>query len=82
MKITVTSTTKRVEINGLPTRVWEGHTESGTPVHCFIACIAVPVDHDAAEFERDLLECDQPSAELQDIPERLSLSVRRGPIQL
>lgn len=42
MKITLESTSKIVELNGVPARVWEGKSESGIPCHAFITRIAVP----------------------------------------
>jgi len=44
MKITIESTTKIVELNGIRTRVWEGKSENGTKVHAFIARVAIPID--------------------------------------
>lgn len=73
MKVTIESTTKMVHLNGVPTRVWEGKTESGIPVHCFITRIAVKKDQPATEFEKELLECKAPSPEVQAIPARLIL---------
>lgn len=75
MKITVESTEKLVTLNGVPARVWEGQTESGTPVHCFITRI-VPVTHDQqqlAEFERELKEQRKPSVVAEAIPLRMIL---------
>lgn len=77
MKITITSTTRIVELNGVPARIWEGHTEGGVAVYCYITRIAV--DRGAAtqeqlkEFERDLQEHAPPSADVQAIPPRLIL---------
>jgi hypothetical protein len=73
MKITLESTTKTVELNGVPARLWEGKTERGTPVFAFIALIgastedvpAVPASVAeaalSAEFEADLRECKAPT---------------------
>lgn len=66
MKITIKSTTKIVELNGVPARVWEGQTESGIKVHCFVTRIAI--DHDelkAYEFEKELLETTPPSTKIE-----------------
>jgi hypothetical protein len=41
MKITLESTAKIVEFNGLPARIWEGKTEGGIACHAFITRIAV-----------------------------------------
>ena len=73
MKVTLESTTKTVHLNGIPARVWEGHTESGIPLHAFITRIACDLDADAAEFERDLNDCRPPSAEIAAYPARLVL---------
>ena len=61
MKITIENTDKLVElaIGGaqVPARVWQGETESGVQVHCFVTRIAVPLDAPAEvqeQFEREL----------------------------
>lgn len=68
MKIKIESTTKIVTVNGVPARIWEGKTESGISVHCYVTRIAVARDADASEFERELQEHKAPSAEIQAIP--------------
>jgi hypothetical protein len=73
MKITIESTSKTVELNGLPSRIWEGHTDSGIPVHCFITRIAVHENQDCTEFEKELQEHRKPSFELAAIPLRMIL---------
>lgn len=77
MKITIENTTKIVElcIDGrlVPARIWEGRTESGIPVHCYVTRIAVHKDEDAAGFERELKEQRAPSAAVEAIPLRLIL---------
>lgn len=73
MKITLESTDKLVDLNGIPARVWEGQTESGIRVHAFITRIAVHRDDDTSEFERDLQEHRAPSPEVALIPLRLIL---------
>lgn len=73
MKLTIENTTKVVELNGVPARIWEGHTESGIPVHCYITRVAVHNDHDHTQFERELAEQRTPSADVQAIPLRLIL---------
>ena len=77
MKITVENTSKRVVLKTdrgeVEARIWEGHTESGIPVHAFITRIACDLDADAAEFERDLNDCRPPSAEIAAYPARLLL---------
>ena len=71
MNIQIHSTEKIVELNGVPARVWEGVTESGIPVHCFITRIAVSKDQDTTQFEAELQEHAAPSAEIQSYPLRL-----------
>jgi len=73
MKIKIESTRKIVHLNGVPARIWEGKTESGIPVHCYITRIAVSHDQDASEFERELQEHRPPSVEVEAIPLRLIL---------
>jgi hypothetical protein len=72
MKITIESTGKIVQVNGVPAR-WEGRTDSGIPVHCFVTRIAVHNDADHSQFERELQECREPSADVAAIPLRLIL---------
>jgi len=71
------STTKIVELveGCVPVyvRIWEGHTESGIPVHAYIARVAAPQDADQSQFQRELQECRAPSAAVDAIPLRLIL---------
>jgi hypothetical protein len=65
MQIELHSTSKIVMIDGVEARVWEGHTKSGIPCHCFIARIAIDESqpetvHD--QFKQELKECRKPSA--------------------
>lgn len=63
MKVTLESTTKIVELNGVPARLWEGKTDTGIAVHAFITRIAVDKDEpDTQQFETELRECIPPSA--------------------
>ena len=71
MKITIETTSKIVEVNGVPARIWEGHTESGIPVHCYVTRTAVHRDEDASQFERELEAQRAPSADVAAIPLRL-----------
>ena len=86
MKITIESTTKIVQLKTqsgavVSARIWEGHTASGTPVHCFITLICPTIietlmdqnDPRFAEFERELLEQAKPSVEVEAIPLRMIL---------
>ena len=74
MKITIESTTKITELNGVPTRIWEGTTEGGIKVHCFITRIAIDKDEKRAnEFEKELKEQKAPSPEVEVYPLKMIL---------
>lgn len=68
MKLIIESTTKLVElvVDGatVPARIWEGHTDSGIPVHCFITRVAVHKDLDSSQFDKELQEHRAPSVEV------------------
>jgi hypothetical protein len=74
MNITITSTTKIVHFNGIPTRIWEGHTDTGIPVHCFITRITAVVEADEKQYEvekqfnAELLQCEPPSVDVSHYP--------------
>lgn len=57
----------------MPARIWEGQTDSGIAVHCFITRIAVHNDANHSDFERELQEQRAPSADVAAIPMRLIL---------
>lgn len=72
MKITIENTTKITHLNGVPARIWEGTTESGINVHCYITRIAIDKDElRSLEFETELQEQKVPSAEIEAIPLRM-----------
>jgi hypothetical protein len=82
MKITIESTAKIVDltIGGhiVPARIWQGETESGIPVHCFVTRIAPEIsttdphiDELTADFERELRRCADPRVTVDAIPLRL-----------
>ena len=73
MKVKLESTLKIVELNGVPARIWEGETESGIKVHAFITRIAAAEGSDLRQFDAELKECRQPSADVQSYPLRLVL---------
>lgn len=80
MRLQIESTEKIVilKIDGasIPARVWQGETESGIPVHCFITRVAVREDAPAEElehFERELQEQAKPRADVAGIPLSLVL---------
>lgn len=78
MQIQLESTTKIVQLDiapgvSVPARLWEGHTASGIPVHCYVTRIAVDKNEDTSQFEAELRECRAPSASVAAIPSRLVL---------
>lgn len=73
MKITIESTSKIVNVNGVPARVWEGASESGVQVHCFVTRIAVRDTDDCSQFERELEEHRKPSVDVASLPVSLIL---------
>jgi hypothetical protein len=74
MKLSIESTTKIVHLNKVPARIWEGTTESGIKVHCYITRVAIDKDEpNAEEFEKELQECKEPSAEIRNLPLSLIL---------
>ena len=80
MKITIESTSKVVTLklgaysDGVPARIWEGETESGIKVHCFITRIAIAKGETrASEFKMELLEQKDPSVDIAAYPLRLIL---------
>ena len=74
MTIHITSTTKIVHLNGVPARIWEGMTESGIRVHCFVTRIAVGKDENVEQFEAELSKQRIPSPEVASAyPDRMIL---------
>jgi len=76
MEITIESTTKIVELNGVPARVWEGKTNTGIKVHCYMTRIAIDIDEPeevAKQFKEELIQCKTPSTEIEAIPAKLIL---------
>lgn len=74
MTLTIHNTTKLVTLNGVPARIWEGTTESGIPVHCFVSRVAVDENLPAEQleqFERELKTVRPPTPEIAAIPARL-----------
>ena len=63
MKITIESTTRFVQVNGKPCRVWGGTTQNGIKVQCLIPQIAAQGDADQTIFQRELEECRAPQQE-------------------
>lgn len=78
MKICIESTSRLVEFvteSGavVVARIWEGVTESGIPVHCFVTRIAADKGADLSQFERELQEQRAPSAAMDAYPLRMIL---------
>jgi hypothetical protein len=73
MKITIESTDKILRINNVPARLWEGKTDSGVEVICFITRIAVKKEADNSVFEKELKETKAPSPEAAAFDLRLVL---------
>lgn len=73
MQVSLESTDKVVTLNGVPARIWEGHTAKGISCHAYVTRIAVAEGDDASEFERELQEHRVVSEELRAIPLRLVL---------
>lgn len=80
MKITIENTDAFVEIaaetatSGVPARVWVGKTESGIEIHCLITRIAVSLQDDQAQFEKELKETNPPiSGVVEVFPLRMIL---------
>ena len=82
MKIRIESTSKIVTlvVGGVDVsaRVWQGETDGGIPVQCFITRIApeIPksdpdIDELTAEFERDLKRQADPRPTVDAIPLRM-----------
>lgn len=75
MRITIESTTKLVEVNGVPARIWEGVTDSGVPVHCLITRVMVDRADDTGQFDAELGAEHRPprNADIEAYPMRLLL---------
>jgi hypothetical protein len=73
MKAMLESTSKVVEFNGIPARIWEGKTEKGIPFHAFIVRVGVGRGEDSTEFEAELKETRSPSVAMEAIPLRMIL---------
>ena len=74
MKITLESTSRIVQVNGVPARVWQGTTASGVRVVCLVTRIAVETGQDTSLFERELEEHAAPRSDaVEAFPLRLIL---------
>ncbi len=73
MQITISNTSKIVQVNGVPSRIWEGKTSSGISVLCLVTRIGVMETEDTSQFERELEEVSAPSAIAESYPLRVVL---------
>lgn len=76
MKISIEPTSKIVEMDGVPVRIWEGASDEGMPVVVFIARVSVPDGlpiQAYMEFERALGKARTPSPAVVAIPLRMVL---------
>lgn len=73
MKIIIQNTSKLTTLNGVPARIWEGQTDSGIGVICFVTRIAVKEGEDCSQFEKELQEQKVPSAEVESFSLRMIL---------
>jgi hypothetical protein len=83
MKITIESTEMLVHFQvgtaQVPARIWEGETDEGIPVHCYVTriCPSIPIaeltPEIEAQFQAALKEQAAPTAALQGIPLRMIL---------
>lgn len=74
MKIEIESTSKIVQLMGVPCRVWEGTSEQGVKVICFISRVAISSNESEENqkiFEQELQTVRPPSVEAQSFPLRL-----------
>lgn len=73
MTVTLHNTEHIVSINGTNTRVWEGETDSGIRVTCFVALIAVKNEDDQKQFGDELKEVTPSSDTVRSFPLRMIL---------
>ncbi|MCD9186754.1 MAG: hypothetical protein LUM44_09990 [Pyrinomonadaceae bacterium] len=73
MVITIQNTEKVVTLDGVPARIWEGTTDSGIEVICFITRVLVPENDRQDEFLRELQQCEKPSIAAEAISLHLIL---------
>ena len=73
MKVTIESTDKIVDLNGVQARIWDGKTDSGIHVHCFVTYISPQTHENIEQFEVELKEQKAPSAEIVSYPLKMIL---------
>lgn len=52
---------------GIPVRLWTGHTASGIPLHVFVAAVDSPDSADQTELQRELHEIPGPQRNPEDL---------------
>jgi hypothetical protein len=73
MKITIESTGRIVNLEGIDCRLWEGTTERGVKIECLIPRVAARDDQDLSQFEAELKEQRAPSFRESAFPLRMLL---------
>ena len=73
MNIKISNTSKVVTLNNVPARIWQGETDSGIKVVCFVTRVAVDTtQHNwkdyLSQFEKELQEQKAPSREIESFP--------------
>ena len=71
MKATIESTTRMVQVNGVPARIWEGRTESGIEIILYVALVAHAADAPPTEFEKELRIMKDPSPKADAVPDNV-----------
>lgn len=71
--MTIESTSRMVEANGVMCRVWEGKTERGVEVVVLVPRVAVKEGQDVSQFEAELQETKAPSRDAEVFPLRMIL---------
>lgn len=72
MKITIENTSRIVHLDNVTARIWEGKTDSGIPVICYITGIgAANAEHE--KFRHEFLEQRPPSPAAEAVPGKLIL---------
>jgi hypothetical protein len=77
MRVHIEPTSRVVELvterGTVPARIWEGETDGGLPVICWVTRVAAKRDDDLSELDAALAEQRPPSAAAQEFPLRMIL---------
>jgi len=76
MEMTLQSTSKIVEIDSVPARVWEGVSARGIPVRAYINRVVAKRSDDSQAFQLELQEHTAPSAVVAALPTHITLKGR------